>query len=372
MATIEKAKRGSNYDYERMIELYDSGRSYKEIANLMNIKSVQSVRHGIERTHRERRAMVEREKKLKEQIKLKELRVMKEKERSLKKRKKSRQLGLFRYFILQKTFAALKNTLSELYGSSVLFDGNKNEILLSESLDMNELGKVLLERGFLIKVVKFDSINLGEIKIKTMFAENSLVSDSVGCLNEIFWADSDENIKNDLKLSLKSEIESGDVIFNGECIEDLDKSITPGYVRKKINSSGYVGMICYAPLEIIKKLGQTPLAIKGEFLCVMNYVSMNDLIEVIESIWNALSEAVVNVKGLLKINGMRKVTAIDVHKKLAVNFDDKINEYLNIHTIRIFPDLLPESKRNIGDLDVINYFFYANSLRCIQEILNSY
>lgn len=167
-------------------------------------------------------------------------------------------------------------------------------------------------------------------------------------------------------------MESGDVIFNGAYIENLDKSITPGYIRKKINSTGYIAMICYRPLEIIKRLGQTPLAIKGEVLYVMNYVSMDDLTKVIESAWDSLFFAVTNVKRLLEFSGMRKVTANDVYKKLVVNFNNDINKELNIHTIKIFLDFLPESKRNIGDLDVINNFFRAISLRCIQEILNSY
>ena len=331
MATIEETKRGASYDYEKMIDLYYSGKSYTEIANLMNTKSVQSVRHGIERTLRERRAMVEREKKLKDQAKFEESRVIKEKQRSLKKRKKSRQLGLFQYIMHPKTLIALKSTLNELYESSVLIDEIKGEILISESLDMNKVGTALLERGFLVKLVKKQSMSLKEIKIKTMFAENSLVNDSVGCLNEIFWADTDEDTKNDLKLSLKSEMESGDIIFNGESIEDLDKSITPGYVRKKINSTGYVVMICYRPLEIIKRLGQTTLAINGEVLYVMNYVSIDDLIKVIESAWDSLFFAVANVKRLLEISGVRKVNANDVYKKLVANFNKVHHTFLGMN-----------------------------------------
>ena len=43
MVIIEKAKRGANYDYVTMLDMYYSGKNYKEIANLMNTKSVQSV-----------------------------------------------------------------------------------------------------------------------------------------------------------------------------------------------------------------------------------------------------------------------------------------------------------------------------------------
>ena len=46
--------RGRSYNMEKIIDLYDEGYSYSEIASRMNIKSVQSLRHSVERFLRER------------------------------------------------------------------------------------------------------------------------------------------------------------------------------------------------------------------------------------------------------------------------------------------------------------------------------
>ncbi len=46
--------RGRSYNMDEIIDLYDEGYSYREIASRMNIKSVQSLRHSVEKFLRER------------------------------------------------------------------------------------------------------------------------------------------------------------------------------------------------------------------------------------------------------------------------------------------------------------------------------
>ena len=41
--------RGKQYDLQKMLDLYKEGNSYEEIADKCQIKSVQSVRHSIEK-----------------------------------------------------------------------------------------------------------------------------------------------------------------------------------------------------------------------------------------------------------------------------------------------------------------------------------
>ena len=41
--------RGKQYDIQNMLDLYNEGNSYEEIADKFQIKSVQSVRHVIEK-----------------------------------------------------------------------------------------------------------------------------------------------------------------------------------------------------------------------------------------------------------------------------------------------------------------------------------
>ena len=41
--------RGKQYDLQKMIDLYNKGYSYQEIADELQIESVQSVRHAIEK-----------------------------------------------------------------------------------------------------------------------------------------------------------------------------------------------------------------------------------------------------------------------------------------------------------------------------------
>ena len=54
--------RGKQYDRQKMLDLYKEGNSYEEIADKCQIKSVQSVRHAIEKWLKEDRAEKENKK----------------------------------------------------------------------------------------------------------------------------------------------------------------------------------------------------------------------------------------------------------------------------------------------------------------------
>ena len=57
-----KMSRGKQYDLQKMLDLYYKGYSYQEIADELQIKSVQSVRHAIEKRLKEDRAEKENKK----------------------------------------------------------------------------------------------------------------------------------------------------------------------------------------------------------------------------------------------------------------------------------------------------------------------
>ena len=64
--------RGKQYNLQKMLDLYKEGNSYEEIADKCQIKSVQSVRHAIEKRLKEERAEKEK-KKLEEEEERKKL-----------------------------------------------------------------------------------------------------------------------------------------------------------------------------------------------------------------------------------------------------------------------------------------------------------
>jgi len=62
--------RGKAYNKERIMELFNEGYSYEQIAKKLHIKSVQSLRHSVEKEVRkraERLLEVQREMQIKEQ-----------------------------------------------------------------------------------------------------------------------------------------------------------------------------------------------------------------------------------------------------------------------------------------------------------------
>ena len=73
-----KNVRGKAYNKERIIELFDEGYSYEQIAKKLHIKSVQSLRHSVEKEVRkraERLLEAQREMQIKEQQRKEQMRM---------------------------------------------------------------------------------------------------------------------------------------------------------------------------------------------------------------------------------------------------------------------------------------------------------
>ena len=73
--------RGKQYDLQKMLYLYNQGYSYEEIADELQIKSVRSVRHAIEkglkvdRVEKEKKKLEEEEERKKIEEKMKPVRM---------------------------------------------------------------------------------------------------------------------------------------------------------------------------------------------------------------------------------------------------------------------------------------------------------
>ena len=141
--------RGKQYDIQNMLDLYNEGNSYEEIADKFQIKSVQSVRHVIEKGVKEdikrKQGLIELDKAETEKKKLAE----DEERKKIEEKMKPVRMGTFDFRIDSRTLDALEHLLQNKYGSKVLI-GRKNSIIsISEELDPEEMKNFLFNTGFL-------------------------------------------------------------------------------------------------------------------------------------------------------------------------------------------------------------------------------
>ena len=132
-----------------MLDLYNKGYSYQEIADELQIKSVQSVRHAIEKGLKEDikfdQALINFDKAETEKKKLKE----EEESKKIEEKMKPVRMGIFYFQIDSLTLDALEYFLQNKYGSKVLIDKTNRVISISEELEPEEMKDFLFNSGFL-------------------------------------------------------------------------------------------------------------------------------------------------------------------------------------------------------------------------------
>ena len=120
--------RGKQYDLQKMLDLYNKGYSYQEIADEFQTKSVQSVRHAIERGLKEDIKFDQALIKLNEAETEKEKTEEEEERKKIEEKMKPVRMGIFDFQIDSLTLDALEYFLQNKYGSKVLIDKTKRVI----------------------------------------------------------------------------------------------------------------------------------------------------------------------------------------------------------------------------------------------------
>ena len=105
---MTEMSRGKQYDLQKMLDLYNKGYSYQEIADEFQTKSVQSVRHAIEKRLKEDiafdQALINFDKAETEKKKLKE----EEESKKIEEKMKPVIMGIFDFWIDSLTLDALE------------------------------------------------------------------------------------------------------------------------------------------------------------------------------------------------------------------------------------------------------------------------
>ena len=141
--------RGKQYDLQKMLDLYFEGYSYKEIADKFQIKSIQSVRHAIEKGLKDDIAFVQAFTELDKANTEKKKSAEEEERKKIEEKMKPSRMGIFDFRIDSRTLDALEYFLQNEYGSKVLIDRKNNIIGISEELDPEEMKNFLFNSGFL-------------------------------------------------------------------------------------------------------------------------------------------------------------------------------------------------------------------------------
>ncbi|SIM61034.1 hypothetical protein [Cuniculiplasma divulgatum] len=135
-----------------MLDLYNKGYSYKEIENELQIESVQSVRHAIEKGLKDdikfNQALIKLNEAETEMEKTEE----EEERKKIEEKMKPVRMGIFDFRINIQTMDALEYFLQNKYGSKVLINKTKRVISISEELDPQEMKDFLFRNGFLMLI----------------------------------------------------------------------------------------------------------------------------------------------------------------------------------------------------------------------------
>ncbi len=287
--------RKKKYNKKQMLELYNQGMSYEEIAEKINSNSVQSVRHSIERWNREEENRIREEEERKRLRKEKELQQEQIKRKRIEDERKAPKMGMFDYLIDSETLEALKDIIPVEYKDKVLFDHKNSTFYISEDLDFSEFSFYLFICGFYLELKKNVDSNEYPMEIRIMHSSPSSKIDDVKQLNPLFWFNNDTEKQEEVKLSLKDLIIEGRVEISKFHVNVKDGSVTPDAIRDRIKSTGYRTRIFYNPLGTLDYLNFRIIGAEdGKLTLIYNYTD-KELENIIMNIMKADKEAILIV-----------------------------------------------------------------------------
>ena len=257
-------RRGPQYDMDKIIELYDSGKKIKGIAEELHISSLQSLRHAVERELRKRKVRESEEMRIREKQETFRVREddkrKKEEKKAFIKRIGARNMGLFRYFSDEKTMGALNCIINELSEPSIIIDEKKREILIKETVNIQTIQETLYEWGF-TAYISTDKNKLKPCSVKIMHDHfDSKIGTEIMAQNLFIFLRTKDG-EDRIKLALKDLISMGLIKYNDCNNLKVDDTLDVDYVSGITYSKGCYAKIIYDPVYTMKTMGMKVLGI---------------------------------------------------------------------------------------------------------------
>lgn len=295
--------RGKAYNITKIMALYDSGLKPADIASRMKIRSVQSLRHAIERQIRERdekeRIMAaivsekeSRQRMEQEKQQLEARQRENEQRRNLRAKLVPLDAGLFSYSIDEKTFNALDYVLNRIWGDACFIDSKEKEIYITDDVDLQDVRYELLMSGFYMEVT--DKPHEHEMPLKVAIMHSSLMSEIPfdKQIVDIFVPTINKKAFNDIRRSLKVPITWGVMKIENLGRISFSERFNLDYVRGKIRNLRYRGRIRYNPIGIYHEAGKKVLGRMGDSIFTMDNLGDDKIREGIIDAWESLGTKV--------------------------------------------------------------------------------
>jgi len=391
-----KNVRGKAYNKERIMELFDEGYSYEQIAKKLHIKSIQSLRHSVEEEVKKRaerllqaqREMEIKEQQRKEQMRLEELKRREEervKRENIKRREDPQLTGLMNIYCDDTTLELFKEICDNL-GFVYRFEDGIFKIYIPLEIPMNieqitegpywpyffimaqmdmkyppirsprkQFEELLFALGFYLKLER-GRCDGKRVNIYASHRYNEEGFDEETVVNGFIHIEPGEYAASVMQ-SLADLFTSGKVSlddFNNIEFREFDGDFQKA--RKRLREEGYYLRLCYDPLLYMRERNKSYI-LQSNYLLVLDKRSYQELISEYDSLGaSSFNEVMVGIVEMETLALMVK----EVNKELG---DSKITpEQVTIPLInswkkrgfsRVFWSLHPFPLPIIGEREML-------------------
>ena len=277
--------RGKQYDLQKMLDLYFEGYSYKEIADKFQIKSIQSVRHAIEKGLKDDIAFVQAFTELDKANTEKKKSAEEEERKKIEEKMKPSRMGIFDFRIDSRTLDALEYFLQNEYGSKVLIDRKNNIIGISEELDPEEMKNFLFNSGFLTYISDAKDEDMFNLSIEIFHSSPGSIISRKKKVANLFDDGSGYEIKNKVRNALADLIKTGRIEFDGVTLNIIDQKVSLNSIRETIKFNGYCAKIIYCPADVIEMQGRVVIHSDGNVLVTILKILPSEFESIIRYAW---------------------------------------------------------------------------------------
>jgi hypothetical protein len=318
-----KNVRGKAYNKERIMELFDEGYSYEQIAKKLHIKSLQSLRHSVEEEVKKRaerlleaqREMQIKEQQRKEQMRLEELKRREEervKRENIKRREDPQLTGLMNIYCDDTTLELFKEICDNL-GFMYRFEEGIFKIYIPQEIPMKieqitegpywqyffimaqmdmkyppiryprkQFEEFLFALGFYLKLEK-GKCEGKRVDIYASHRYNEEGFDKETVVNGFIHIEPGEYTPS-VKQSLADLFTSGKVSlddFNNIEFRDFDRDFQKA--RRRLRKEWYYLRLCYDPLLYMRERNKSYILLSN-YLLVLDKRSYQELISEYDSL----------------------------------------------------------------------------------------
>ena len=324
--------RGKQYNLQKMLDLYNKGYSYQEIADEFQTKSVQSVRHAIERGLKEDIKFDQALIKLNEAETEKEKTEEEEERKKIEEKMKPVRMGIFDFQIDSLTLDALEYFLQNKYGSKVLIDKTKRVISISEELDPEEMKNFLFYSGFLTLISNAKNDDMFQLNIEIFHSSPGSIISTKKRAADLFRNGSGYEEKNKVRFALTDLIKTGRIEFDGVTLNIIDQNVSLNDVRKTIKFNGYSAKIVYSPADVVGMQGRVVIHSDGSELVTIQKISPSKFESLIRDTWRKYYD---NLKEWLIISGVTNNTGFNLDSFYEEYSGKVIGDFLKIYPSEI-------------------------------------